>query len=679
MIHKFSIDRILDIDFETRSEANILDVGSRVYAEHPSTEIMMMSFSINGVKVVNWNPFTSKDKQPYLVLALVKAGWMIAAHHSEFEFWIWNIVGTRQFGWPKLPIEQFYDTMALSCAMAFPASLDGAGQALKAETTKDKGGTALINFFSKPSRKKGEHFKNPLHYIDKFNDFISYCDDDVACQIGIRKKTKMLSEFEHKVFILTEKMNERGLPIDEELCRGALDLVDEYQIIANKKAIKIAGKDCPFESLTQAQAVKKWLNENGCDIPNMQKDVIADWLTNPKKKMSKKARKILELRSQVAMSSTSKYKKILAQLASDGCVHGFIKYYIARTGRWGGRGVQIQNFPRPVKEFIAKMCEIQGVEFDDLDWEQPIQMIKDRDIDQLEWYYDDVMSVLSSCLRAAIKAPDGYKFVSADYSQVEARFVMWFANDPQGLKEFGGEGKIYEGMASQIYNIPKKKIGKNSFERFMGKQTILGAGFGMAAPKFVTSCKEKGGVDVELDLAKKAIYGYRDRYSMVPKLWTEVEKCAIRAVKMPGTIHKYIHVKYQMRGKHLYCILPSGRELCYPFAFVKYEKTKFGMQSKLYYQGLTYERKWGNVDTWGGKLTENFVQAAARDVMAHGLINCEEAGYLSLFTVHDEGVSMVKKDFGSYQEYEKLMCDLPAWAIGCPIEAEGWEGERYRK
>lgn len=665
---KFSVNRMIDIDFETRSEVDI-SVGPRKYAEHPSTEILMMSYSINGNvnKVKNWNPFTSKRDQPYLVIALAKAGYLLRAFNSEFEYWIWNIVGTRQFGWPELPVEQFYDVMAMSTAMAFPANLKGSGEAVRASIQKNEEGKSLINFFSKPSRKKDEHFKNPHNYPDKFKKFIDYCDDDVASQISIANKTQLLSGFEHDTYLLTEKMNARGIPVDEEMVRGALDLIDQYQVYANKRAIKIAGEDCPFESLTQTAMVKKWLNDNGCAIPGLAKEVIAEWVD--RKDISKKCRKIIQLRFQSAKSSTSKYKKILEQLADDGRIHGTLKYHIARTGRWGGRGVQIQNFPRPHKMFGK-----------DTNWDEIADLIRNRDFKRIKKKYGDVMEVLSSALRSALMAPKGYKLVSADYSQIEARFVMWFAEDKQGLKEFGGEGKIYEGMASQIYSIPKQKIGKDSFERFMGKQTILGAGFGMGAQKFVSSCKEKGGVEVEFSLAKKSIDGYRSRYPEVKKLWTEVEKAAIQAVKRKGFPFTYKKVTYVMRGHHLYCKLPSGRELCYPFAFLKVVNTRFGVQEKLFYEGInSYTNKWTVLDTWGGKLTENFVQAAARDVMAHGLMNCEKKGYFSLFTVHDEGVSLVRDGYGSYKDYEKLMCKLPRWARSCPIEAEGWEGNRYRK
>ena len=663
----FSTDKVLDIDFETRSKADITKVGAMKYCEDPSTEIMMISFSYNGREVYNWNPFTSKEKQPHIVLALAKLGYVIRAFNSEFEYWAWNLVATRQLGWPVLPVEQFYCVMAMSVAMAYPASLEKSGAAFKTESQKDGAGTRLINWFSKP--KPDGTFRHPHDHPDKFNQFIDYCDDDVATQIDIVKKTKDLSPFEHKVFLLTEKMNVRGIPIDTDLVHAALDLVDQFQGYANKKSLKIAGKDAPFESLTQTARVKEWLNANGCDIPNMQKEVILEWLNDAKRKIPKKCRKILHLRSQAAKASTSKYLAIARSVDKNGRIHGFIKYHIARTGRWGGRGVQIQNFPKPGKSLPKN-----------LDWNKVAELIKKRDMELIEKTYGDTMEVLAGALRAAICAPKGYKFVSADYSQVEARFVMWFADDPVGLDEFGGEGKVYEGMASQIYGVKKEDILKGSFERDIGKQTILGAGFGMGAPKFVASCKEKAAIDVSKELSEKAIYGYRKRYAMVPKLWKECEKAAINAVMRPGKIFRYIHVAYQMRGEHLYCILPSGREITYPLASIRTVKSRFGPQNKLYYWGVdSFSNKWKELDTWGGKLTENFVQAAARDCMAFGLINCEEKGYKSLFTVHDEGVSIVEEEYGSYQEYERLMCVLPKWAKGCPIEAEGWEGKRYRK
>ena len=639
----------LDIDFETRSEADIKATGAMKYCEHPSTEILMISFSYNGHKVYNWNP------------------WHIRAMNSEFEYWAWNIVAVRQFGWPSVPIEQFYDVMAMSCAMAFPASLENAGAAIKAKITKDPGGARLINWFSKPIGK-GKGFRCPHDHPDKFQEFIDYCDDDVATQMAIADKCELLSPFEHEVFLMTERMNVMGLPIDMDLVHAALELVNQFQDYANKKAIRLAGPDCGFESLTQTARVKDWLNANGCAIPNMQKDVILEWLNDTMLTIPKKCRTILHLRSQAAKASTAKYVRMNDGTDLNGWLHGFLKYHIARTGRWGGRGVQIQNFPKP------------GQSVYHLNWEQVIKVVKKRKLKLLK-KYGDPMEVLAGCLRGAICAPKGYKFVSADYSQIEARFIFWLADDPIGLRDFGGDGKVYEGMAATIYGVLPSSIEKGSFERDIGKRTVLGAGFGMGARKFVTSCWEQGGVVVSAALGKKSIEGYKARYKMVPILWEKVEKAAIRAVLVPMKRFTYKKISYQKRGKHLYCRLPSGRELCYPFARVRTVKTRFGPQPKLYYDGMcSYTNKWKELDTWGGKLTENFTQAAARDYMAVGLLNCEASGiYTSIFTVHDEGVSLAKEGTGSVEEYERLMCISPDWAEGCPIEAEGWEGQRYRK
>jgi len=662
--------KYVDIDFETRSEVDITLYGAHVYACHPSTEILMVSYSLDMKKVTNWNPYTSKSDSPRQMLARVKRGAMIRAFNSEFEYWIWNKVGVRQFGWPEVDISQFSDVMARSAAMAMPVNLAGAAEAVGASVLKQKEGRALISFFSKPSRKKGEEFKEPLEHPEKFAQFISYCDDDVYAQIGVVEATEPLSKEEEEIFHLTERMNVRGIPIDTGMVASALDMVTRFKEGANIEAQELAGENCGFETLNQNAAINAWLNQNGCGIPNMQKGTITEWLSGDKGPISDTARRILELRSQYAKTSVAKYVKLAAQSSVDGQIHGFLKYHIARTGRWGGRGVQPQNLPRAPKG-LSKV-----------NWDKTAKMITRGRYDALQKKHGCIMDLLSGALRASLKAPEGYKFVASDYSQVEARLVMWCANDPQGIADFEGDGKVYEAMASTIFNMPKEEVGKDSFERFMGKSAILGAGFGMGIAKFILSCKAVAQTDISEELGRSAIQGYRKRYAQVPKLWKSSEKAAISAVETKGVRFHAERVSYIMRGRHLYCKLPSGRELCYPYAAMVEERSQFNGDTvlKLSYKGVdALTRKWVRISTWGGKLVENFVQACARDIMAHGLKTCEANGYPTVLTVHDEGVALVKADFGSHEEYTELMCQLPSWILDCPIVGEGWEGNRYQK
>lgn len=667
--------KFVDIDFETRSEADIMVVGSHKYAAHPSTEILMISFSVDQVNVYNWNPYfpiaKNLRKLNKAIALVVSQAAVFRAHHSEFEYWIWNLVGTRQLGWPELPIEYFYDTMAVACIAGFPASLENACGAIGGDAQKDKGGKALINFFSKPSRKADEDFKSPLIYKDKFMEFVSYCDDDVYGQIAIANACPKLTPKQWRVFILTEKMNIRGLPIDKAMAEGALVLVDKYKKIADKAIFKITkGK---IESASQAVKLKEWLNDNGCDIPNMQAPVIEKYLNS--KKVSPLSKKVLRLRSNVSKSSTAKYKSALQYLTDDHTVHGFIKAFIARTGRWGGRGLQIQNFSKPDKDFPYWA-----------DYDVLAEAIADADLDFINLIYGGVMESLKAATRSMIHAPEGYKFICADYAQIEARIVMWLAGDKRGLADFEGEGKIYESMAADVFNKPIDSIAKPSFERDVGKEAVLGCGFGMGAGKFVFRCVEQRNLQVTSTMGKEAVSGYRKRYKEVPKAWKECEHAAIQAINNPGIVFTACKGKLSYRKKGIYLIvqLPSKRKLYYPYAKVVLEENQWHqMQNVIYYRNWVNQarvgERWQFDRTWGGTLFQHTVQATAMDIMANGMLNAESKNYPALFTVHDESLAMVKENFGTVKEYEDILCELEPWAKGLPIVAEGWEGTRYRK
>lgn len=666
--------KFVDIDFETRSKADIMSVGSRVYAEDISTKVLMISFSTNQVDIYNWNPYYP-DKKTYKKLMkaikMVQSGKAVfRAHHSEFEYWIWNLVATKQFDWPEFSVEAFYDTMVLSCAMGFPASLEKAAIALGLTEQKDKEGTRLINFFSKPSRKKDEDWKDPLIYKADFMKFVDYCDQDVRTQIAIADACKPMTQQQYEVFILTERMNIRGLPIDKDMAEGALQLVDKYKERAAKQIQKITNGE--IESATQNK-LKDWLNANGCDIPNLQAAVIEKYLAS--KKTSNLAKKVLKIRSNVSKSSTAKYKAALTMLTRELTVHGFIKAFIARTGRWGGRGIQIQNFSKPHKDF-PYWC----------DYDVLAQAIADVDMWFVEAIYDDVMESLKAATRSMICAPEGKKFICADYSQIEARIVMWMAGDHQGLNDFKGEGKIYESMAADIFGVSISSIGKPSFERDVGKEAVLGCGFGMGGDKFVFRCVEQRNLPVTSEMGKKAVKGYRERYPAVPQAWKDCEVAAINAIENPGSVYNACDGKmqYKMDGPHLFVKIPSGRKLCYPFAKVRVEPNQWGYDQTVIYFKVWNEKakvgyKWQSERTWGGTLFQHGIQGTAADIMSNGMLTAENRGYPALFTVHDESLAMVDEDFGAVKEYEDILCELEPWAKGLPIVAEGWEGNRYRK
>jgi len=654
----------IDLDFETRSKSDIMKDGAWVYSEHRSTEILILRYSIDEGPTHQW---LIGDKPPKLLFKYLKKGYLIRAHNSFFEYCIWVHVATPKLGWLKVTIEQFYCTMAMGCSHSFQPSLEVMGEEMGLEVQKDKEGKRLINMFSKPSRKAGEVFKQPKDYWDDFLRFDEYCVVDVLTQIGIANYVPLLSDFEHQVFLLT-KMNVRGIPIDLDMVEGALNLVEYAVGKYTKEALEIAGG--AFESLTQTAAVKDWLNDNGCPMPNMQAETIERMLKNRKDNISDDCYRIIELRQQVSKTSTSKYKAALNKMGLDCCVHETLKYHIARTGRWGGRGLQIQNFPRPK---LPKW----------VDYNYVAELITNEDAEQIEFLYGDIMEVLSSAARSMIKAPEGKKFVAADYSQIEARVVFWFAGEQKALKVFAEGEDIYCVMASDIYKEEITK--KNESERFIGKKVILGLGFGMGAPKFKQDLYATGDVVIELQFAKDVVSLYRKKYKGIPKLWKDANEAAMNAVLYKGRIYKCANGKiaYKCEGDFLYCKLPSGRKIAYHLPEIREVPApwnKATMIDQLTFMGWdSFKRKWRRLSTYGGSLVENFTQAAARDIMAYGALEAEREGYECLFMVHDESISMVDEDFGDYKHYEKVLARTPDWAKGIPVVAEGWEGPRYRK
>ena len=600
---RYKHQRFVDIDFETRSLGDIKVLGAMKYAEHPSTEILMVSWRVEGKKkTINWNPFTSKKKAPYSMLQAIERGDFVSAFNSEFEYWIWRLVGTRQFGWPKVSIKKFYDVMGQSCASAFPANLHDSAIACRADHLKNEEGKALIRFFCVPITDTQE-FRDPLEFPEKFSAFIEYCNDDVNAQVAIREKTATLSPAEQNIMFLTEMMNVRGIPINMPFVRGALNMVNIAQRRMDKRArviLKQEGNLGAFHSLSQREKVKQWVNDRGTAIPDMKKETIQNWIDEGviEDDLSKE---ILAMRLQHAKSSTAKYRVMYHQTDKNGFIHGTLKYHIARTGRFGGRGLQVQNITKPGKTLPKTPGDSKAY---DKHVDQLVKAICKEDVDWLLEYHPDIMETLAGYVRASIMAPPGKKFVVADYGQIEARIVLFLAGSKNGMKDFGGEGKVYEAMAATIYGLPLSKIAKDSRERFIGKQTVLGSGFGMGWKKFITSCWDVAQVRVDDATAKKAIEGYRARYHEVPELWKKSEAAAIKAVQNKGKIcrvNKY--VSYQMRGKHLYCQLPSGRELTYPFAQVKMAPYFQQMKPKLHFEGkCSFSQKWKLLDTYGGSL-----------------------------------------------------------------------------
>lgn len=658
--------KYIDLDFETRSTVDLGKHGAWVYSEHPSTIPLIARWSTDGGKT--YHKWWWGDKPPKQLFRKLKAGYQIRAFNSFFEFVIWNNCCVPKLGWPKLSIRDFMCVQAESNAKTFPGSLEASAIALELLDQKDKEGTRLITKFSKPSRKAGQEWNEPKDYMEDFLAFDRYCEQDVRAQIGIHNSVGGLeNDFEKEVFYLTEKMNVQGIPIDEAMLEGALALKEKAETALNGRLKEITGESF---LLSQTAKLKEWLEDNGCALPNMQAKTIERKIKV--KKLDPVCREVLILRASASKTSVSKYTSASNLIGSDGFVHGILKYHTARTGRWGGRGLQPQNFTRPK---LPKWA----------DYDYLAELIVDKEYDLIEIIYGDVMEALSSALRSMICAPKGKKLITADYSQIEARIVFWLAGEQGALDIFRNKEDIYCDMASDVYGFKVTKA--NEFERFIGKQCILGLGFGMGASKFKVDLYEKGDVVVEQIFADKVVKSYRKKYKKVKDLWDEINSAAIDATKYKGK--KYycteLDIMFQHDGEYLKCRLPSGRHLHYIDARVdKVDPPKSWNSTKkieqLTFMGIdSYINKWVRLSTYGGSLLENLAQAIARDLMSYGMLEAEKEGYNILFTVHDEAIALVDKDFGTVPEFEEVLARTPKWAKGVPVVAEGWEGPRYRK
>jgi DNA polymerase len=399
-----------------------------------------------------------------------------------------------------------------------------------------------------------------------------------------------------------------------------------------------------------------WIKSQGVDMPNMTQSTVSHTLTNCK--LPDNVRRLLEIRQQLSKTSTAKYQALNIATDINGRLRDLLLYHAASTGRWGGRMFQPQNLPRGNVKNVDECIEI----------------LSTRDIHTLKRRYSDVMGAISSCLRGMIIAKKGHNLIVADYSSIESRIVLWLANDEAALKKYRNKVDLYVDMAMHIYK--KNDISEN--ERHLGKTTILGCSYGMGHKRFKETCKSQG-LEISDETAELAVWAYRQTYKLVRQMWYNQEKAAIKATKSKKLISCGI-VKWGVVGEFLYCRLPSGRCLAYHKPEVVEVKKFNEAKEQLTYLGTnSITSKYERQGTWGGKLVENITQAVARDVLAEAMIRCEKAGYKIVLSVHDELVAEVPVGFGSSEGFIDLMTVLPSWAEGCPIEAEGWRGMRYRK
>lgn len=548
----------------------------------------------------------------------------------------------------------------------------------------------------------------PLLYHESkelMQELFLYCRQDVLAEEALSQELPDLSPDEQRIYQLDQGMNERGFQLDAEAVQSALALIDVEFVDLNAELFVLT--EGQVERATQRARMMSWLEGEGLTLTNTKKetlDEVLDREEDPEEENvpwaeapSPKARRGLEIMRMLGRSSTKKYVAMENWMCPDHRVRGSLLYHGATTGRWAGKGIQPQNFPKG-----SLRPELKGVSQDAL-WD----VLKTRDNALVASTYGNTMEALSHGLRGAIIARPGHQLYVADYAGIEARVVNWLAGNEEALAIFRSGADIYCYMADEIYGYTTNKH-DHPKERGIGKIAVLGLGYQMGPSKFVESCA-LGGVTIREDTecaecgkvsrdhrkerhdfepvdneitAVRIVDAYRAKFWRVKEMWSDQEETAIAAVTHQGSVLQAGKVTWFEEGGFLYCELPSGRRLAYPDPQIRPTRTSWGaVRDQLTFMGVdTYSKQWTRQHTYGGSLVENITQAVSRDIMSDATLRCELGGlYVPVLTVHDELIAEAPLGAGSVEEFVNLLTDVPVWAEGAPIGAEGWSGTRYRK
>ncbi len=686
------------IDFETRSACELKKHGTWRYSLHPTTEILCLCFRLptwERDRVEWWHPdlpsmFVTEDCSDPSALLELKAylgsGGLVEAHNVWFEYCIWQNVLVARHGWDPIPTAQWRCSAAKAAAHALPRSLDKAADALKVRHRKDVEGSKLMKKMTRPRKsKKAERTAwdalGVTHPDVLWHDspemlarLIDYCKQDVLTEEAVSNRLADLSADETKLFLLDLTINTRGFQIDRNAVKMALQLVHREALMLNQELSALTDKQ--VRKATQRPRILAWLEANSFWLPNTQAATLDDTLSaisqTPDLTTSTVTR-VVQIVRTLGRSSTAKYVAMKRWWDNrDGRVRGGLLYHGASTGRWSGKGIQPHNFPKGVlkgeRDETGDYIRDEEGKVSKVDMARLWAAIKQGNRAYLVERFGGVMEALSTALRGAIVAARGKKLFVADFAAIEARVLLWVAQELEALEMFRRNEDIYVDMARSI---------RADAERALGKVAILGLGYQMGADKFYATC-QAWRVPITEELAQETVDAYREKYWRVKQLWRDVEDAAIEAVQTKKVV-KVACVEFFVYGLFLYCRLPSGRLLAYAYPEIRQKRTSWGeMKTGLTYMGVDSKtHQWKRQHSYGGLLVENIVQAISRDLMALAMLRCEASGYPVILSVHDEVLS--EAEHGSLDEFVALLTEVPDWAPGCPIAAEGWVGVRYRK
>lgn len=659
----------LSIDLETYSDVNLKKAGLYRYVQSPAFEILLFAYSFDGAptQVID---MAQGEKIPLEVIhALTDPQCLKHAYNAAFEWYCLS-----KYMGAQLPLSQWRDTMLHGLYAGYTAGLDATGRALGIPEDKQKltTGKALIRYFCVPckaTKANGGRTRNyPHHDPEKWELFKTYNGQDVVAEMEIERRLSVfpVPDFVQKQWETDLLINARGVAVDMDFCAGALELGEIIRAQLTDEAVQLSGLQNP----NSVKQLARWLSaETGDDITTLRKETIKELLGRDN---ADHVQRMLEIRQELGKTSTKKYDAIEAAVCDDRRVRGLLQFYGAnRTGRWAGRLVQVQNLPRTYTEPLEFAREL----------------VKGRKLDALRIVYGSPNDTLSQLIRTTFVAAPGNVLIDADFSAIEARVISWLADEEWRLEVFRTHGKIYEASASQMFGVPLERIKKGNPEyslRQRGKVAELALGYQGGVPAMRQMDTGKLLADLPDEEIKDIVDKWRNTNPKIRNLWYSFNDAAIRVIQNGGSLRvrccTFARECDCIRGTTCMTIsLPSGRKLYYVEPAVG--ENRWGGPS-ITYMGVNDKNKWGRIETYGGKLVENVVQAIARDCLAQAIEHLEAAGLPVVFHIHDEVVidtAAFDTNDAMLDKVVKIMSTPIPWAEGLPLGADGWVGAFFKK
>jgi DNA polymerase len=659
--------RHLSIDIETYSSVDLKKSGLYKYAQSPDFQILLFAFSWDGGPVNVVDLVQSESLPMEVIHALYDPQVIKHAYNASFEWYCINSV-------MHSPIEQWRCTMMHGLYCGYTAGLGPTGEAMGLPQDKRKLGVggALIRTFcipTKPTKTNGGRIRTlPHHEPEKWRLFKEYCAGDVVAEMEILRRLSAfpVPEQEQKLWELDQRINAHGVGCDMQMVAGALAVDELVTTELKTEAVRITGLDNP----KSVQQLTKWLNEaleGEEEITDLRKDTVSKLID---KVDEGAAKRVLEIRQELSKTSTKKYAAMQAAAGDDGRVRGLLQFYGAnRTGRWAGRLVQVQNLPRNHLDKLKLKRETTLLAY-------ARQLVVARNVAMLKFVYGNVPDTLSQLIRTAFVPSEGRTLLVADFSAIEARVIAWLAGEQWRLDVFATHGKIYEASASQMFGIPLDQI--DSDLRQKGKVSELALGYqGGKGALIAMGALDMGLTEGELP---EIVLRWRNANRRIVDLWWSLEAAALEVMEtgQPVGVKGLIFARESHfgTGQDFFTIqLPSGRKLYYAKPFLK--ENDFGKQA-LHYWGMDQQtKKWTVLSTYGGKLTENVVQAIARDCLAVAMVRLDAVGYPIVMHIHDEVVA--EGDAGQLEHALDVMGEPIPWAPGLQLKAAGFTADFYQK